>query len=134
MKRYLIRLCAVMLVGFLTLTGCGAMGGGSGLTGDYRQDTLDLISTLSTAIDLPDDTPEKAQAQAQARDKINAFAARYRRDESVSGLASFTTMQTALNGLASHYTSYPNRPIPDSLKDRLNREFKQIELALKRER
>lgn len=130
MKRYLIRLCALILVSFITLTSCS---NASGLTGNYRDDTLNLISSLRTAIELPEDAPQKAEAQAEARDLINSFASRYRRDSSVSGLASFTTMQTALNGLASHYTSYPNRPVPEKLKDRLDREFKQIELSLKRE-
>jgi photosystem II Psb27 protein len=130
MKRYFIRLCAFLLVSLITLTSCSSA---SGLTGNYRNDTLGLISSLRTAIELPEDSPEKAEAQAQTRDLINAFAARYRRDSSVSGLSSFTTMQTALNGLASHYASYPNRPVPEELKQRLDREFKQIELSLKRE-
>ncbi|MFZ9737750.1 MAG: photosystem II protein Psb27 [Prochlorotrichaceae cyanobacterium] len=130
MKRYLVRLCALILVSIITLTSCSSA---SGLTGNYRDDTLNLISSLRTAIELPEDAPQKAEAQAEARDLINAFASRYRRDSSVSGLSSFTTMQTALNGLASHYTSYPNRPVPEKLKNRLDREFKQIELSLKRE-
>ena len=130
MKRYLIRLCALILVCFITLTSCSSA---SGLTGNYRDDTLNLISSLRTAIELPEDAPQKTEAQAEARDLINAFASRYRRDPSVSGLSSFTTMQTALNGLASHYTAYPNRPVPEKLKSRLDREFKQIELSLKRE-
>jgi len=130
MKRYLIRLCALILVSFITLTSCS---NAPGLSGNYRDDTLNLISSLRTAIELPEDAPQKAEAQSEARDLINAFASRYRRDPAVSGLASFTTMQTALNGLASHYTSYPNRPVPQKLKDRLDREFKQIELSLKRE-
>jgi photosystem II Psb27 protein len=132
MKRYLIQLCALILVSLIALTSCTGISS-SGLTGNYRQDTLDLISSLRTAIDLPEETPEKAAAQANARTLINSFAARYRRDSSVSGLSSFTTMQTALNGLASHYTAYPNRPVPEKLKQRLDREFKQIELSLKRE-
>jgi photosystem II Psb27 protein len=42
-------------------------------------------------------------------------------------------MATALNGLAGHYNSYPNRPIPQKLKDRLDDEFKQAKISLKRE-
>ncbi len=41
-------------------------------------------------------------------------------------------MRTALNSLAGHYSSYPNRPVPDKLKKRLEQEFKQVELALRR--
>jgi photosystem II Psb27 protein len=102
------------------------------LTGDYRQDTLGLLQSLRTAIELPEDAPDKAEAQVQARQLINDFASRYRRDGAVSNLSSFTTMRTALNSLAGHYSSYPNRPLPQKLKKRLEQEFQQVENALKR--
>ncbi len=87
---------------------------------------------MKTALDLPDDDPEKAQSQALAREKINEFSARYQRDTSVAALNSFTTMRTALNSLAGHYSSYPNRPVPQKLKQRLQQEFKQVENSLSR--
>jgi photosystem II Psb27 protein len=87
---------------------------------------------LRTAIELPEGTPDKAAAQAQARQTINDFASRYRRDSSVTKLSSFTTMRTALNSLAGHYSSYPNRPLPEKLKNRLEQEFQQVETALRR--
>ncbi|MFO0170955.1 MAG: photosystem II protein Psb27, partial [Aphanizomenon sp.] len=31
-----------------------------------------------------------------------------------------------------HYSSYPNRPVPEKLKKRLDTEFKQVELSLRR--
>ncbi len=131
MKRYLSRLFAVVLVVAIALMGCSSSSV-TGLTGDYRQDTMVLLQSLRTAIELPQDAPDKAEAQAEARQKINDFAARYRRDSSVSTLSSFTTMRTALNSLAGHYSSYPNRPLPQKLKNRLEQEFKQVENALKR--
>jgi photosystem II Psb27 protein len=130
MKRYWVQVLAFVLVIMIGLTGCS---NASTMTGNYSQDTLSLISSLQTAIELPEGTPEKAEAQAQARQAINEFAALYRRDQNVAGLSSFTTMQTALNGLASHYSSYPNRPLPEKLKARLAREFKQVEISLRRE-
>lgn len=78
-------------------------------------------------------TPTKKAAQADARKKLNDFFALYRRDNSLRSLSSFMTMQTALNSLAGHYSSYPNRPLPEKLKARLEQEFKQVELALERE-
>ncbi len=131
MKRYLARLVALVLVVVIGLMGCSS-NSATGLTGDYRQDTLTLLQNLRTAIELPNDAPEKAAAQDQARQAINDFASRYRRDSSVSSLSSFTTMRTALNSLAGHYSSYPNRPLPKKLKDRLEQEFQQVENALKR--
>jgi len=131
MKRYLSRLVALVLVVVIGLMGCSSSST-TGLTGDYRQDTFALLQSLRTAIELPNDAPEKAAAQNEAREKINDFAARYRRDSSVATLSSFTTMRTALNSLAGHYSSYPNRPLPQKLKDRLEQEFKQVENALRR--
>jgi photosystem II Psb27 protein len=126
MKRYLTRLVALVLVVVIGLMGCSSTSA-TGLTGDYRQDTLALLQSLRTAI-----APEQAEAQAQAREKINDFASRYRRDSSVTALSSFTTMRTALNSLAGHYSSYPNRPLPQKLKNRLEQEFRQVENALNR--
>ncbi|MFH7243113.1 MAG: photosystem II protein Psb27 [Spirulina sp.] len=132
MKTLLSRLFALMLVAVIGLTGCSA--GTSGLlTGNYRQDTLMLVDSLRTAITLPDDDPAKAEAQAEAKVVISDFASRYRRDASVANLSSFTTMRTALNAIAGHYSSYPNRPLPDKLKTRVEQELKQVEAALKRE-
>lgn len=131
MKRYISRLVALLLVVVMGLMGCSSTSV-SGLTGDYRQDTLTLLQNLRTAIELPEGTPDKAEAQSNARQSINDFASRYRRDSSVANLSSFTTMRTALNSLAGHYSSYPNRPLPQKLKNRLEQEFRQVESALKR--
>lgn len=130
MKRYWSRLLALVLVVTIGLMGCSGSPGA--LTGDYRQDTLSVINTLRNALELSENAPDKATAQAEARQKINDFAARYQRNPSVAGLGSFTTMRTALNSLAGHYSSYPNRPVPKKLQDRLEQEFQQVEAALRR--
>ncbi len=131
MKRFFSALFALVLVVAIGLTGCGEASV-TGVTGNYGDDTLALIESLRTAVNLPDEDPAKRGAQADAKEKINAFASRYRRDSKVSGLASFTTMRTALNSLAAHYSAYPNRPVPEKLKKRLEQEFRQVEVALKR--
>ncbi len=129
MKRFISRLLALVLVCAIGLIGCSNP---STLSGNYSEDTLGLINSLRTAIELPENTESKSEAQAIARQIINDYASRYRRDDSVANLASFTTMRTALNSLAGHYSSYPNRPVPDKLKKRLEQEFRQVELALRR--
>lgn len=131
MKRYLSRLVALVLVVMIGLMGCSASNA-TGFSGNYRQDTLTLLNTLRAAIELPENAPDKAAAQSEARQSINEFASRYRRDGSVANLSSFTTMRTALNSLAGHYSSYPNRPLPEKLKKRLEQEFRQVERALQR--
>ncbi len=132
MKRYLSRLLALVFVVVIGLMGCSSSNAMGSLSGDYRQDTLAVLNTLKDALELPDDSPNKSGTQAEARQKINEFAARYRRDPAVSGLNSFTTMRTALNSLAGHYSSYPNRPVPKKLKQRLEQELNQVEAALSR--
>lgn len=104
------------------------------LTGKYSDDTLTVLETLTTAIALPDDTDmeTKKATQKEAKQQINDYISRYRKNSNYSGLKSFTTMQTAVNSLAGYYTSYGNRPLPDKLKTRLNQEFKQVEFALKK--
>ncbi|MGB3300984.1 MAG: photosystem II protein Psb27 [Phormidesmis sp.] len=132
MKSLLSRLFALMLVAVIGLTGCSAIGPSSGLSGNYVDDTVAMIDSLREAIALPSDTPNKVELQNEAKQKINDFASRYRRDANISNLSSFATMRTALNALAGHYSSYPNRPVPQKLQDRLEQEFKQVEAALRR--
>ena len=103
-----------------------------GLTGNYSQDTVAVINSLRETLQVPQDSPERVAAQSQAKQLISDFASRYRRDTALTKLPSFTTMRTALNSLAGHYASYPNRPVPQKMKDRLEQEFKQVELSLQR--
>ncbi len=130
MKRYWSRLLALVLVLTIGLMGCSDSR--DSLTGDYRQDTLAVVNVMKEALDLTPDSPDRAAIQAEARQKINDFSARYQRDNSVSNLSSFTTMRTALNSLAGHYSSYPNRPVPQKLKNRLEQELERVENALRR--
>ncbi|MGD1943916.1 MAG: photosystem II protein Psb27 [Leptolyngbyaceae cyanobacterium] len=132
MRQLLTRFFALILVAVIGLTGCNSAGVSGQMSGDYRQDTLTVIETLRTAINLSAEDPDKNAAEANARNLINDFFSFYRRDNAVEGLSSFATTRTALNALAGHYSSYPNRPIPDKLKNRLEQEFKQVEAALKR--
>ena len=131
MRRLFSSLLALVLVFTIGLTGCSSPTP-SGLTGNYSEDTVAVIDSLRTALSLPDNTPEQAEAQAKARQTINDYAGLYRREPALQDRASFTTMQTALNALAGHYSAYANRPVPKKLKDRLEQEFKQAEFALKR--
>lgn len=129
-KKYLSRLLALVLVVAISLMGCTS--NPSGLSGNYRQDTIAILDNLRTAIDLPDDASNKKEVVTLARRQISDYASRYRRDPKTSGLRSFTTMQTALNAIAGYYSSYGNRPVPEKLRKRLDQEFRQVEISLKR--
>jgi photosystem II Psb27 protein len=130
LKRLWSQLFALVLVVVVGLAGCSASSGG--LVGNYRQDVMTVLNSMKTVLELPDDSPDKAAAQALARVNINDFASRYRQDPALTKLSSFTSMRTALNSLAAHYAAYPNRPLPEKLRTSLTQKFKQIELALQR--
>ena len=129
---YLSRCLAWVLVIVIGLTGLTACSSPTGLTGNYGQDTLTVVDNLRKAIALGENAPDKAEIQTLARQQINDYISRYRREPNSSGLRSFTTMQTAMNSIAGYYTSYGSRPLPDKLKNRLEQEFQQVELAIKR--
>ncbi len=129
LKNYLSRLLALVLVVVVGLMGCSST---TGLTGNYSQDTLTVIETMTTALDLPADASNRAEIQELARAQINDYISRYRKETKSGGLRSFTTMQTALNSLAGYYTSYGSRPIPDKLKKRLKLEFTQAQRSVER--
>jgi photosystem II Psb27 protein len=129
-QSFLSRLFSLILVVAIALVGCSSSP--TGMTGNYTEDTLSVVSNLRTAISSPSNEPNQVAAFNLAKQQINDYASRYRRNAKVSGLRSFTTMQTALNSLAGFYTSYGNRPLPEKLQKRLSQEFAQVELAVKR--
>ncbi len=128
-KNYWSRLLALVLVVVIGLMGCSSS---TGLSGNYSQDTLKVIETLTAALELPNDAPNITEVRATVREQVNDYISRYRRETKSGGLRSFTTMQTALNSLAGYYTAYGTRPIPDKLKNRLKIEFKQAQAAVER--
>jgi photosystem II Psb27 protein len=123
-------LSALALVGCLLLGACSSSA--SGLSGNYVDDTVAVADSLLATIALPADDPDRSEAESRARELISDYVARYRPRASVNGLASFTTMQTALNSLAGHYTNYPNRPVPDALRERLTKELLKAERGVVR--
>jgi photosystem II Psb27 protein len=129
---YLSRCLAWVLVIVIGLTGLTACSSPTGLTGKYSQDTLTVVDNLRKAIAIDENAPDKAEVQSLARQQINDYISRYRREPNSSSLRSFTTMQTAMNSIAGYYTSYGSRPLPDKLKNRLEQEFQHVELAIKR--
>jgi photosystem II Psb27 protein len=115
-----LALCLCLLLG-----ACSNAAGG--LSGNYVDDTVAVADSLLATIVLPAEDPGRGDAETQARILIKDYVARYRPRASVNGLASFTTMQTALNSLAGHYANYPNRPVPDALRERLSKELQKAE-------
>ena len=131
LKSLLSRLLAFVLAAIIGWSGMTAAAN-AGLSGNYSKDTLTVIDTLTAVLDTPLDSPELPELQKEARGQINDYISRYRRNSNSGGLKSFTTMQTALNAIAGYYTAYGARPIPEKLKTRVQQEFKQAAIAVKR--
>jgi photosystem II Psb27 protein len=134
LRRLLVRPALVLLLPLslwlgLSLSGCSSS---SLLSGNYVDDTIKVAQVLEGAIALAADDPGRSEAESQVRALINDYTARYRPQDGVNGLASFTTMQTALNSLAGHYANYPNRPLPEALRSRIDKELHQAEAGVAR--
>ena len=93
------------------------------------EDTVAVVHTLQSTIAMGQDDEGRAEAETAATDLINDYMSRYRPRPQVNGLSSFTTMQTALNSLAGHYKTYANRPLPDTLRARVDKELGKAEKA-----
>ena len=103
------------------------------MTGNYAKDTISVVKTLQTAIDTSKDAPNKEEVRSEALTLITDYISRYRNRGMVNKTQSFTTMQTALNAMAGHYKNFASRPLPDKLKERLNKEFSLAEKMVLRE-
>ncbi len=123
-------MAVLALLGCLLLGACSSSS--NGLTGNYVDDTVAVADSLLATIGLNADDPTRSEAETQARSLINDYVSRYRPRKAVNGLSSFTTMQTALNSLAGHYANYPNRPLPEALRDRLTKELQKAERSVVR--
>jgi len=119
-----LALCCCLLIG-----GCSSA---TGLSGNYAQDTVAVADSLIATVALPAEDPGRGEAETRARGLINDYMSRYRPRRDVNGLASFTTMQTALNSLAGHYANYPNRPVPEALAERVTKELRKAESGVVR--
>ncbi|MEJ6826955.1 MAG: photosystem II protein Psb27 [Synechococcus sp. ArSW.bin.68] len=118
---------ALCLALSLLVTACGNES--STLTGDYVQDTVAVAHTIHDILELPQDAANRQEAEGEARELITDYVSRYRARPKLNGLSSFTTMQTALNSLAGHYNNYTNRPVPDALRARIDKELGKAEKA-----
>ena len=103
------------------------------MSGNYIDDTVLVVHDLKETIALSPDTEKLSDKEDQAVQLITAYISRYRNRSQVNSTVSFTTMQTALNALAGHVKTFPKRPIPQTLKDRLAKELGEAEKMVTRE-
>ena len=118
---------------FFTLFNSPAYAAKTSMTGDYAKDTLSVVKNLQIAVDTPKDSPNKDEIRLESLALITDYISRYRNRGMVNKTQSFTTMQTALNAMAGHYKNFASRPLPDKLRERLNKEFSLAEKMVLRE-
>ena len=105
----------------------------SSMSGDYVKDTITVVKTLKGAIETPKDASNKDEVREESLSLITDYISRYRNRGLVNKTQSFTTMQTALNAMAGHYKNFASRPLPEKLKERLNKELSLAEKMVLRE-
>ena len=103
------------------------------MTGDFAKDTISVSSTLKETITLPKEDKGLSEAEKEAVFLISDYISRYRNRSQINTSTTFTTMQTALNALSGHYKTFANRPVPENLKERLNKELSKAEKLVVRD-
>ncbi|WP_320664134.1 photosystem II protein Psb27 [Prochlorococcus sp. MIT 1223] len=126
-----LSLCICALLAIFPF-GISADAGRTSMTGDYSKDTMNVAKVLKASVVLPESDQEESISDEETVFLITDYISRYRNRSQVNKSVSFTTMQTALNSLAGHYKTFPNRPVPENLKNRLEEELSKAEaLVLK---
>ena len=127
-----LSICIALIISFF-LTISPSYAAQSKMSGDYTQDTVTVVKALKGAIETPKDASNKDEVREESLSLITDYISRYRNRGLVNKTQSFTTMQTALNAMAGHYKNFASRPLPDKLKERLNKELTLAEKMVLRE-
>ena len=103
------------------------------MSGDFVKDTVSVAQSLKGTIALQDGDEKLSESKDEALGLITAYISRYRNRPQYNSTSSFTTMQTALNAMAGHYKTFSNRPLPEKLKSRLDKELTRAEKVVVKE-
>ena len=125
-------ICIALIIYFV-LTISPSYAAQSKMSGDYAKDTISVVPALKGAIETPKDASNKDEVREDSLSIITDYISRYRNRGLVNKTQSFTTMQTALNAMAGHYKNFASRPLPEKLKERLNKELSLAEKMVLRE-
>ncbi len=103
------------------------------MSGDFVKDTVSVSQILKETIEIPKEGEGLSEQEKDAVFLISDYISRYRNRSQVNTTVTYTTMQTALNALSGHYKTFANRPVPDKLKERLNKELSEAEKMVTRD-
>jgi len=106
-----------------------------GITSDYYTDAAKVVAHMRLATSLEKGAPNMELIALNCKKEMIDFVSFYRRFTNVSGKQSFSTLYTAINVLAGHYTSYgPKFPVPEKRRKRLFQEYAEVEKNIKKRR
>ena len=106
-----------------------------GLSFKYDEDAAKVRTHMMVATALGKGADRMEDFGKNMKKEMTDFVSYYRRFPKVAGKPSFSTLYTAINVLAGHYTSYGFKyPLPEKRRKRLYQEYAEIEKSLRRGR
>jgi photosystem II Psb27 protein len=106
-----------------------------GLTFKYDDDATRVRDHMLLATTLGKGADRMEDYGKNMKKEMVDFVSYYRRFPQIAGKPSFSTLYTAINVLAGHYTSYGYKyPLPEKRRKRLYQEYSEIAKSLKRGR
>jgi photosystem II Psb27 protein len=106
-----------------------------GLTFKYEEDATKVREHMVIMTGLAKGADNMEDFGKNLKKEMVDFVSYYRRFPKVAGKPSFSTLYTAINVVAGHYTSYGYKyPLPEKRRKRLYQEYAEIEKSLKRGR
>lgn len=106
-----------------------------GLTFKYEEDATKVREHMLIMTGLAKGADNMEDFGKNLKKEMVDFVSYYRRFPKVAGKPSFSTLYTAINVVAGHYTSYGYKyPLPEKRRKRLYQEYAEIEKSLKRGR
>jgi photosystem II Psb27 protein len=106
-----------------------------GLTFKYEVDATKVREHMFIMTGLGKGAENMEEFGKNLKKEMVDFVSYYRRFPKVAGKNSFSTLYTAINVVAGHYTSYGYKyPLPEKRRKRLYQEYAEIEKSLKRGR
>uniref|UniRef100_A0A6T8YTK5 Uncharacterized protein n=1 Tax=Pyrodinium bahamense TaxID=73915 RepID=A0A6T8YTK5_9DINO len=86
---------------------------------NYKADTYQVLKHMKISGSLDKGTPRMEQWNKRIKEEMNDWVALYRRQDAVVGRQSYYSLYSAVNTLASHFTSYgPKFPFPSKRRPR----------------
>jgi len=100
---------------------------------NYRQDTYQVVKHMKISGSIDKGAPRMEKWNKRVKEEMNDWVALYRRQDAVVGRQSYYALYSAVNTLASHFTSYgPKFPFPNKRRARFYELINQTERYLEK--